>query len=178
MKYFDELTSSMSRLSLNTNSIFIGQAVEYPGTAIYKTLQGVPAEQKLELPVFEDTQLGMSIGLSLLGYSVVSIFPRWNFLVCASNQLINHLDKLPTITDNQVNPGLIIRTSVGSERPLFPGYQHIGNYSEGMRLMLDNVEIIELFEPEDIAPAYNKAYNRRDGKSTLLVEFMDFYNEK
>ena len=33
-------------------------------------------------------------------------------------------------------------------------------------------------EPEDIFPAYEKAYNSDDGKSTILVEFQDFYNEK
>ena len=44
--------------------------------------------------------------------------------------------------------------------------------------MLSNVEIIELEEPEDIFVAYKKAYERDDGKSTLLVEFGDFYNEK
>ena len=31
---------------------------------------------------------------------------------------------------------------------------------------------------KDIFPAYEKALNRDDGKSTLLVEFGDYYNEK
>ena len=64
------------------------------------------------------------------------------------------------------------------QRPLFPGYQHIGNMSSAFREMLSSVEIIELFEPEDIFPAYKKAFEREDGKSTILVEFQDFYNEK
>ena len=77
-----------------------------------------------------------------------------------------------------MNPNLIIRTSVGSQRPLFPGHQHIGNMSDSYRKMLSNVEIIELEEPEDIFDSYKKAYERDDGKSTLLVEFGDYYNEK
>ena len=44
--------------------------------------------------------------------------------------------------------------------------------------MLDTIEIIRLREPEDIFPAYHKAYNRTDGKSTILVEYGDYYNEK
>jgi hypothetical protein len=44
--------------------------------------------------------------------------------------------------------------------------------------MLKNVEVIRLDESKDIFPAYEKALNRTDGKSTILVEWGDFYNEK
>ena len=44
--------------------------------------------------------------------------------------------------------------------------------------MTTNIEVIRLDEPEDVFPAYHKAYNREDGKSTLLVEWGDFYGEK
>ena len=178
MKYFEELKKSMEWLAEREDTYFIGQAVEVPGTAMFNTLKDIDLKKKLELPVFEDTQLGMSIGLSLTGKRVISIFPRWNFLICATNQLISHLDKLPVITEGEITPNIIIRTSVGSERPLFPGYQHIGNMSEAYRKMLTTVEIIELKESEQIYEAYKKAYERKDGKSTILVEFGDFYNEK
>ena len=50
--------------------------------------------KKLELPVTEEMQMGMTIGLLMNGYIPVSIFPRWNFMLLAINQLVNHLDKL------------------------------------------------------------------------------------
>ncbi len=178
MKYFDELKRSMEWLAEREDTYFIGQAVEVPGTAMFNTLKDIDIKKRLEVPVFEDTQLGMSIGLSLTGKRVISIFPRWNFLICATNQLVSHLDKLPIISDGKVSPSIIIRTSVGSERPLFPGHQHIGNMSDAYRKMLSTVEIIELKEPYEIFESYQKAYERKDGKSTLLVEFGDFYNEK
>ena len=178
MKYFDELKKSMDWLGAQDDTFFIGQAVEVPGTAMFNTVKDINPTKRLEVPVFEDTQLGMSIGMALTGQRIISIFPRWNFLLCATNQLVSHLDKLPTITEGKVNPNVIIRTSVGSQRPLFPGHQHIGNMSEAYRKMLSNVEIIELEEPQDIFDSYRKAYERNDGKSTLLVEFGDFYNEK
>jgi pyruvate/2-oxoglutarate/acetoin dehydrogenase E1 component len=178
MKYFDELKKSMEWLGKKSDTFFIGQAVEVPGTAMFNTVKDIDNDKRLELPVFEDTQMGMSIGMALTGQRIISIFPRWNFLLCATNQLVSHLDKLPTITEGKVNPNLIIRTSVGSQRPLFPGHQHIGNMSDAYRKMLSNVEIIELEEPEDIFDSYKKAYERDDGKSTLLVEFGDYYNEK
>ena len=178
MKYFDELKKTMEWLGSKENTIFIGQAVEVPGTAMFNTIKDIEKTKRVELPVFEDTQLGMSIGMSLAGKKVISIFPRWNFLLCATNQLVSHLDKLPIISEGKVTPNILIRTAVGSQRPLFPGYQHIGNMSSAFREMLSNVEIIELFEPEDIFPAYKKSFEREDGKSTILVEFQDFYNEK
>tara|TARA_B100000965_G_scaffold60547_1_gene46528 strand:+ start:1309 stop:1848 length:540 start_codon:yes stop_codon:yes gene_type:complete len=178
MKYFEELKKSMEWLASKDNTFFIGQAVEVPGTAMFNTLKDIDPKKRLELPVFEDTQMGMSIGMALTGKRIISIFPRWNFLLCATNQLVSHVDKLPIITDNKVTPNLIIRTSVGSQRPLFPGYQHIGNMSDAYRQMLSKVEIIELKEPKDVFKSYQKSYERDDGKSTILVEFGDFYNEK
>ena len=178
MKYFDELKRTMEWLSNQQNTVFIGQAVEVPGTAMFNTLKDIDIKKRIEVPVFEDTQLGMSIGMSLTGKRVISIFPRWNFLLCATNQLVNHLDKLPIMSEGKITPSIIIRTAVGSERPLFPGHQHIGNMSSAYRKMLSSVNIIELFEPRDIFPAYEKAYNSHDGESYIIVEFQDFYNEK
>ena len=178
MTYFDQLKLAMNWLALQQDIIFVGQAVSVPGTAMFNTLNEISSDLRLELPVFEDTQLGMSLGMALAGRRVVSIFPRWNFLLCATNQLVNHVDKYKLMSQGLVSPSLIIRTSVGSERPLFPGHQHIGNFSESFRTMLKTVDIVELHNPEDIFPAYQHAYSRTDGRSTLLVEYGDYYNEK
>ena len=48
MKYFSELSKAMSFLGKNKKTIFIGQAVTYPGTAMTNTLKGVNIKQKLE----------------------------------------------------------------------------------------------------------------------------------
>lgn len=178
MKYFDELKRSMEWLGNQEDTIFVGQAVEVPGTAMFNTLKDIELYKRIELPVFEDTQLGMSIGMSLTGKKVVSIFPRWNFLLCATNQLVNHLDKFDIMSDGDIKPQIIVRTAVGSQKPLFPGFQHIGNMSSAFREMLHNINIVELHEPQDIFPAYEKAYKSEDGRSSILVEFQDFYNEK
>ena len=85
----------MNFLGKKRNTIFIGQAVEVPGTAMFNTLIDVPKKKLLELPVAEEMQMGMSLGLAMDGNIPISIFPRWNFLLLATNQLINHLDKFP-----------------------------------------------------------------------------------
>ena len=91
--YFDELKKSMNFLGSQKNTIFIGQAVEVPGTAMSNTLSDVPKNKLLELPVAEEMQMGMTLGLAMDGNIPISIFPRWNFLLYGMNQLINHIDK-------------------------------------------------------------------------------------
>lgn len=176
IRYFDELKRSMEWLGEKSDTIFLGQAVEYAGTAMFNTLKDVDPKKRIELPVAEAMQMGMTTGLALNGYVPISVYPRWNFLLLATDGLVNHLDKYPVISDYKTKA--IIRTSVGSVRPLDPQAQHKGNFSDAFRRMLRNIEIIELTEPEEIFPAYQKAYEREDGKSTILVEYGDFYNEK
>lgn len=175
--YRDELVRAMSYVSEIENSIFLGQAVAVPGTAMYGTLESVPMEKRIELPVEEDFQMGMSIGLAMQGLLPVTLFPRWNFLILGANQLVNHLDKLSEMLRN-VPPKVIIRTSIGSERPLHPGPQHTGDWTSAFKQLAPNVEVIRLDEPEQIFDAYRFAAERSDGKSSLLVEWGDFYNEK
>ena len=166
----------MEWLGEQPDTIFIGQAVEYAGTAMTNTLKDVNPSKLMEMPVNEDMQTGIANGLALNGYTPISIYPRWNFLLLGVNQLVNHLDKIPMISD--YTPKVIIRTGIGSERPLHPQFQHIGDYTEAFEKMLNNVEVIRLDEHEQIFEAYQKAYNRTDGKSTILVEWGDYYNEK
>jgi len=177
MKYFDELKRSMEWLGQKPDTLFIGQAVAVPGTAMRNTLVDIADEKLLEFPVCEDMQMGFVNGLALSGDFVpISVFPRWNFLLLATNQIVNHLDKISDFSDYR--PKVIIRTAIGSERPLHPQHQHIGDYSEAFKNMTTNVDIIKLDEPEQIFESYQKAYEREDEKSTILVEWGDYYNEK
>ena len=168
MKYGAELTRAMTWLGEKPDTIFLGQAVAYPGTAMTTTLMGVPKEKLLELPVFENTQMGMSTGLALAGFVPITIYPRWPFLLDATGQLVNHLDKLPLIS--AYRPKVIIRVGVPSRTPLDPQPQHLGNYSDPFRQMLKTVEVIELLGAHQVFDAYRKAYEREDGRSTLIVE--------
>jgi hypothetical protein len=44
--------------------------------------------------------------------------------------------------------------------------------------MCPNLDVIRLDESEQIFPSYQLALNRDDNKSTLLVEYGDYYSEK
>lgn len=178
MKYFDELKKSMDWLGSKPDTIFIGQAVEYDGTAMTNTIKDVSKEKKLEMPVNEDMQVGMSLGMALNGSVPISIFPRWNFLLLGANQLINHIDKIKIMSDGRYTPKIIIRTSIGSQRPLHPQHQHISDFTSAFKSMSDTIDIIRLDEPNQIFESYKYAYERTDNRTTILVEWGDYYNEK
>jgi pyruvate/2-oxoglutarate/acetoin dehydrogenase E1 component len=178
MKYFDELKRSMDWLGSKKETIFMGQAVACPGTGISNTLKDVPKDKLLELPVAEEMQMGMTLGMSFEKVIPISIFPRWNFVLCGINQLVNHIDKLPEMGENKFKSNIIIRTSIGSERPLHPQHQHVGDFTKGFELICDNINFVKLDEPEQIFPAYQQAYLKNDNIATVLIEYGDFYNEK
>lgn len=178
MKYAVELTKAMDFLGKDPRTIFLGQAVGYPGTAMSNTLKNIPKKKICELPVAEEMQMGITTGLALNNFVPVSIFPRWNFLLYAVNQLVNHTDKFNVMVGKNLKSKMIIRTGVGSQRPLHPQFQHIGDFTDAFKKMITTIEIIRLKEPKDIFPAYKKALNRKDRKNTILVEYSDYYNEK
>ena len=178
MKYFNELKKSMEYLGKSKKTLFIGQAVEVPGTAMSNTLKNVKKNKRIELPVAEEMQMGITIGMLMSGYVPISIYPRWNFLLYGINQLINHIDKFNVMCGNEIVPKIIIRTGIGSQRPLHPQFQHIGDFTEAVQKMCTTIEVLKLENPDQIFPAYKKAYDRDDGVNTILVEYGDYYNEK
>jgi pyruvate/2-oxoglutarate/acetoin dehydrogenase E1 component len=172
--YNDALKEAMNWLAAQEKTIILGQAVCYAGTGCYDSLTEVPANKKMEFPVAENFQIGVSTGLALNGFIPVSVVPRWNFLLCATDQIVNHLDKMKAMSSGACTPNVIIRVAVGSEKPVDPQDQHKGNFAQAFRLMCKNIDIVELHYVNDILPAYKAAYNRTDGKSTILVEFPDY----
>ena len=163
--YRGQLALAMTELAGHEKTVFLGQGVRDKGTFISSTLENVPFGKRIELPVAEEMQMGMSIGLALDGYIPITIYPRFNFLVCAMNQLVNHV--------NVMRPHVIIRVGVGSTIPLDPGPQHRGDWTEAFKLLLPDVIITKLERIEDILPAYRLAlaYN---GPS-MLIEIADYY---
>ena len=178
MKYKSELIKSMKYLASKPKTIFLGQSVLYSGNAIYNTLKDIPAKKKIETPVFEDAQMGMTLGLSLEGYVPITCFPRFDFLILAMNQLVNHLDKIRFMSRGEMRPKIIIRTSVGSKKPLDGGPQHTQNYTKMFKEILTEVKVVYLQDPKKIFSTFKNAYKDKNSFSYLIVENGDFYNDK
>jgi pyruvate/2-oxoglutarate/acetoin dehydrogenase E1 component len=174
MSYHSELCVAMELLAQDPRCVFVGQGVGNAGTTMSGTFDGVPAAQRIEFPVAEDLQMGFCTGLSLAGQVPICVFPRWNFLLCAANQLVNHLDRIALYSGYQ--PKVIIRVATPSRYPFYPGPQHDDSFYTAFRLMLRNVNMVNLLHPESIVPEYRKALN--SPVSTILCESTDYYKKE
>ena len=174
MTYKDSLTNMMTKLGEMDNTIFLGQQILFPGNPMSGTLINVPKEKMIELPVMEDSQMGMSLGMAMTGKFVITFYPRWDFLICAANQLVNHVDKIELMSNGQWKPNMIIRVAKGSEIPLNPGPQHRGNYLNEFQSITQTIKFFDCLTVDDIENAYNHAIN--EGGITLINEYPEKYN--
>lgn len=178
MTYKDELTKGMELLAKNKKVIFLGQGIKYLGASgvMFSSLKNIPNSKKIELPIAEDMQMGLCIGLSLEGYIPITMYARMDFFILAINQLVNHLDKIEEISHGEFKPKVIIRTAVGTSKskPLYAGLQHTSDYTNAFKCMLKNIEVIRLMSKEDIVSSYERAL--KNEKSTLLIELGDLYD--
>ncbi len=169
--YKDALTEAMTFLGEQDNIMFVGQQIVYAGNPMSTTLGNVSKDKMVELPVMEETQMGMTLGIAMTGKTVVTFYPRWDFIILAVNQLVNHIDKYEPMTGKRAN--ILIRLGKGSDKPLDPGHQHKGNYFNEFKSMCPNIKFHDLQSTDDIVPAYKDAY--QNGGVHVLVEYPELY---
>ena len=85
---------------------------------------------------------------------------------------------MKSMTNSQFKPKVIIRTSVGSKKPLNGGVQHTQDYTEIFKKTLTEVKVIYLKDPKTIFQSFKNAYRDKNNLSYLFIENGDFYNEK
>jgi len=169
--YKDALTEAMTELANLDNIIFIGQQIIYAGNPMSTTLGNVSKDKMVELPVMEETQMGMTLGLAITGKTVITFYPRWDFIILAANQLINHIDKYKLMTGKDVH--ILIRLGKGADKPLDPGHQHKGNYLQEFQSMCKNINFYDLSDTAKIRNSYNKAANEKG--IHCLIEYPELY---
>ncbi len=171
-QYKNELIKSMDFLSSDPLVSFIGYGVGY-GAKGMGTLVNVSSNQLIETSVSENLMMGLGIGLSLTGRKPVVFFERFDFVLNAADAIVNHLDKIKSISRSEYNPTAIIRVVVGGrETPPFTGETHIQDYSDAFSRML-SFPVIQLTNENMVFNEYKSAYNNLDKHSTMLVEYKD-----
>ena len=169
--YKDSLINAMTYLGNKDDTIFIGQQIVYAGNPMSTTLGNVSKDKMIEVPVMEETQMGMSLGLAMTGKTVITFYPRWDFLVSSTNQLVNHVDKYTLMTGKKAN--ILIRLGKGSDKPLDPGHQHKGNYINEFKTLCPNIKFHDLTSYISIIDSYTSAYE--EGGVHVLVEYPELY---
>jgi len=168
--YKKAIYDEMMLFAKDPKTIFLGQQVGVED--FYGTLKGISKKKRMEMPVAEELQLGMSIGMALEGYLPISIYQRMDFLPRACDQLVNHLDILNKLSEGKFNPKVIIRTTIGSKHPLDTGLQHSKDLTKGFQALL-NMPVMKVSTPEKVHAAYKIA--REINQSIMIIEEQELY---
>jgi pyruvate/2-oxoglutarate/acetoin dehydrogenase E1 component len=164
MLYKEHIAEEMVWLA-RQGCTFIGENLINAGR-IYGTLDPIPLDKCIEMPVAENLIMGSAIGMALAGALPVVVFQRMDFMTVAADAIINHLALLPKLSGGQFNLPVIIRAIIGSQDPAFVmGPQH-------------NKDLTNVFNPsiatwEYHPGVYQEAF--RQAFSILIVERKDLY---
>lgn len=172
-KYHQAIKQEMDKLAQNPKVIFLGQ--QCVSENFYETLSDIPLHSRMEIPVAEEMQMGLSIGLALEGFIPVCIYQRMDFLPRAMDQIVNHLNLIHRLSRGKFSPFVIIRTTIGTKIPLDAGMQHTQNLSLMMRFAVD-FPVIEVNTPEEVHKAYELAI--KEEIPVLIIEKQELYYEK
>lgn len=170
-EYHNEIKYQMEEFAKDPKILFLGQQVL--SEDFYDILTNVPLHARREMPVAEDMQLGISIGLSLEGYLPISIYQRMDFIPRAMDQLVNHLNLISQLSRNIFVPKVIIFTTIGTKKPLDVGLQHSGDLTELMKKAC-NFPVFLVTNKDEVIGAFNFA--RYSGGSTMIIAKQELFN--
>lgn len=137
------------------------------------SFSGVPFESLVEFTVAESLMTGAAIGMSLTGLKPLVYFERFDFVPNALDAICNHLDAIEIISNGEFHPTAILRIVVGNRnKPLFTGYTHTRDYTEGLRRMV-RFPVWPVKSPDEVMTAYEMAYKNLPIHSTAIVEYKD-----
>jgi pyruvate/2-oxoglutarate/acetoin dehydrogenase E1 component len=171
-EYHKAICEEMNILARDNKVIFLGQQVASEN--FYGTLEDIPLSKRIEMPVAEEMQTGLSIGLALEGFLPVSIYQRMDFLPRACDQLVNHLNLIPEMSRGLFKPKVIIRTTIGSKFPLDVGPQHRQDLTEMFKAVL-KFPVLKVTTPQEVHHAYGLA--RSCDTPIMIIEVQDLYKD-
>jgi len=172
MTYKNAISKSMQKLAKDKKVVFIGYNTAY-AHRMYGTLDKIARDRCIETPVCENLMVGMGLGMALYGYKPVVCFERHDFLLMALDAILNHMDKLPILSNKQFSFPIILRTIVGHDKPLDPGIQHTQDYTD-ILLQYSHADVHMLYNADTVIEAYDKAI--KSTRPVVLVEYKKFYD--
>ena len=173
--YKEILSECTSRLVNDHNYFVIGQGTTDGGHGMSATINDNIQVNCIELPVFEETQTGIALGMGLAGINVMSIYPRFDFFIAGMNQIVNHSDKLRLMSQAKFCPNIIFRVGVGAKVPIDAGPQHTNNYTKQMREILIDIEVHEISKGVNPMSIFDEIITK--GGMHLVVEHYEFYGD-
>jgi pyruvate/2-oxoglutarate/acetoin dehydrogenase E1 component len=179
ISYKQALTAAMDALALDKRVVFLGYGLRSGRAA--GTLANVPEAQIIETPVAESLMAGLAIGLSLRGQIPVVFYERFDFVLYALDQIVNHLDKMAWMSAGQFRPAVLFRVVAGGKhKPLYTGPTHTQDFTSALWRLVNFpvMPIVNASQVEtcwSIAHTYAAPPKGESGSSCMLVEYKDKY---
>jgi len=127
----------------------------------------------IDLPVGENTSLGIAIGMAMEGFHPIVEIMYADFLFLALDNIWMHLSQLPKVSKDKINLPVIIRVPYGSGNG--DGYQHNATlYS--IVFLIPNIYVFIPSNTSEFKQVFNIAHNLK--KPSFIFEHRSLYNMK
>lgn len=173
MSYKEAIKISMENLAKDPKTIFLGYNVKY-GNKGFGTFTNIPKNKLLETPLAENLMCGLAMGLAIEGFHPVLFFERHDFILNALDNIINHLDKIEKMSYGEFTAPVLIRATIGSKTPIYPGPQHVQDFTKAFQELL----CMPIFQPtnsNEILSAYN--YLKDFNYPAMIIENRDSFDK-
>ncbi|MGC8580970.1 MAG: alpha-ketoacid dehydrogenase subunit beta [Thermoplasmata archaeon] len=125
----------------------------------------------IDLPVGENTSLGIAIGMAMEGFHPIVEIMYADFLFLALDNIWMHLSQLPIVSKDKINLPVIIRVPYGSGNG--DGYQHNASlYS--LAFLIPNIFVFIPSNPYEFKQIFNIAHDLK--KPSFIFEHRSLYN--
>ena len=160
-------------LAENENSIILGEDILSPYGGAFKATSELSAkypDRVITTPISEAGIVGFATGAAISGKAVCVEIMFGDFLTLCTDQIINHLSKLPWVYDNQVSAPVVIRTPMGGGR----GYGATHSQSlEKHFCGVPGLSVCAISEFSDIGKIYDDAFASMG--PVLIIENKSIY---
>jgi len=151
MSFAEALLAATRQAMESDERVFLyGQGINDPGGFFGSTAglaKTFSEERCFDVPLSEESLVGMGVGTAILGRRPVYIALRIDFLLLAMNQIVNHAAKWPLMSGYQTSVPLTIRCIIGKDWG--QGAQHSGAY----HAMFSQVPGLQVVMPSGVEDA-------------------------
>lgn len=120
MRVVDAINAAMHVfLGRNPYALFIGEDVLDPYGGAFKVAKGLSTaypDQVMTTPISEAGITGFATGLAIKNRPVCMEIMFGDFITLSTDQIINHMAKLPWVYQNQIAVPVVVRTPMGGRR--------------------------------------------------------------
>ena len=163
-------------MARDKNVLILGEDVGILG-GNFKTAMGLFEKygdlRVKDTPISENSFMGMSLGMAITGLRPIVEIMFSDFLLLASDQLLNQVAKIRYMSGGQVKVPLTVRTTIGA------GRSSAAQHSQSLHAIMCHVPGLKVVVPSSAADAKGllKTAIREDNPVVFIEHKMEYNNE-